>query len=211
MDGKQTVKYVALYQVLATLATVVGLGIVGLGVSMGFGETIAIVLNDAPQNWGDAIAAANPTVFGILAVVGVLVWQVGKSLALVFTIGKVAEGSAGTAGGADVDAAAVKREVLSDVDDRLSGIESDVKRHENRISQASSASPKGSSRSDESEDDASNRRSRRRASESASATGDDADASSDDAESNRRSNRRSSRSSSADARSGSGSSSNGSE
>jgi len=200
MDGKQTVKYVALYQVLATLAAVVGLGIVGLGVSLGLGDAIAIVLNDAPQNWDETVAAANPMLFGVLAVVGVAVWQVGKSLALVVTIGKVATAEGGAGGGGELDAAAVKREVLSDVDDRISGIESDVKRHEKRISQASSAS----SGSEASESAASNRRSRRRGGESASAGG-DADASGGDGESNRRSNRRSSRNSSTDARNDSGS------
>jgi len=200
MDGKQTVKYVALYQVLATLAAVVGLGIVGLGVSLGLGDAITIVLNDAPQNWDEAVAAANPMLFGVLAVVGVAVWQVGKSLALVVTIGKVAAVASGAGGGGELDAAAVKREVLSDVDDRISGIESDVKRHEKRISQASSAS----SGSEASESAASNRRSRRRGGESASAGG-DADASGGDGESNRRSNRRSSRNSSTDARNDSGS------
>lgn len=200
MDAKQTVKYVAFHQVLATLAAVVGLGIVGVGAWLGFGDAASIVLRDAPQNWGDAVAAANPTTFLALAVVGVVVWQVGKTVALVVTIGKVADA---TGGGGGADAAEVKREVMSDVDDRISSVESDVKRHEEAISAASEdASSRGRASTGESASaggDGSGRRSRRRSSSSGgesgstSAGGDDANGGSG-RESNRKSNRRASRS-----------------
>jgi len=158
MDAKQTVKYVAFHQVLATLAAVVGLGIVGVGAWLGFGDAARIVLNDAPQNWGDAVAAADPTTFAALAVVGVLVWQVGKTLALVVTVGRVAAGTGGGDGGPDP--AEVERAVMSEVNDRIASVESDVKRHEEAISQASSRSRAASAGGGEGE----SRRSRRRGS-----------------------------------------------
>lgn len=196
MDAKQTVKYVAFHQVLATAAAVVGLGIVSVGAWLGFGDAARIVLNDAPQNWGDAVAAADPTTFAFLAVVGVLVWQVGKTLALVSTVGRVAAASAGGGGSGEPDPAEVKRAVMSDVNDRISSVESDVKRHEEAISQASSQSGGSSAAATE----GGSRRSRRRGS-AATEEGRDGDAtgSSDgDAggrESNRKSNRRASRAS----------------
>ncbi|MFC6951532.1 hypothetical protein [Halorubellus litoreus] len=206
MDAKQTVKYVAFHQVLATLAAVVGLGIVGVGAWLGFGDAAQIVLSDAPQNWGDAVAAANPTTFVALAVVGVIVWQVGKTVALVVTIGKVADAVGGGGGGADAEA--VKRAVLSDVDDRISSVESDVKRHEQALSDAERASSgagagRASGQSASASGESGGRRSRRRGSKSEDAsTGDGASSSggaSTDAaggrESNRKSNRRASRSS----------------
>lgn len=195
MDAKQTVKYVAFHQVLATAAAVVGLGIVSVGAWLGFGDAARIVLNDAPQNWGDAVAAADPTTFAFLAVVGVLVWQVGKTLALVSTVGRVAAASGG-GGSGEPDPAEVKRAVMSDVNDRISSVESDVKRHEEAISQASSQSGGSSAAATE----GGSRRSRRRGS-AATEEGRDGDAtgSSDgDAggrESNRKSNRRASRAS----------------
>jgi hypothetical protein len=204
MDAKQTVKYVAFHQVLATLAAVVGLGIVGVGAWLGFGDAARIVLRDAPQNWGDAVAAANPTTFVALAVVGVVVWQVGKTVALVVTIGRVAD-AAGTGGGAD--AAEVKRAVLSDVDDRISSVESDVKRHEQALSDADRASSGGgASRASGERASASTesggRRSRRRGSSDAASSGESASSSGGESadaaggrESNRKSNRRASRSS----------------
>jgi hypothetical protein len=195
MDAKQTVKYVAFHQVLATAAAVVGLGIVGVGAWLGFGDAAQIVLSDAPQNWGDAVAAADPTTFAVLAVVGVLVWQVGKTLALVSTVGRVADASAG--GGDGPDPVEVKRAVMSDVNERISSVESDVKRHEEVISQASSESSEAGSGAGSGE----SRRSRRRGSAATESArnGDDAaptdgDGASTDRESNRRSNRRASRS-----------------
>ncbi|WP_227131621.1 hypothetical protein [Halorubellus salinus] len=198
MDAKQTVKYVAFHQVLATLAAVVGLGIVGVGAWLGFGDATQIVLSDAPQNWGDAVAAANPTTFVALAVVGVIVWQVGKTVALVVTIGKVAD-AAGGGGGADAES--VKRAVLSDVDDRISSVESDVKRHEERISKAQSASKAESASASA---DGESRRSRRRSAGSSGSessgtedagSGGDAAGDGRSRQSNRKSNRRASRSS----------------
>jgi|AntRauTorcE11898_2_1112593.scaffolds.fasta_scaffold03390_3 hypothetical protein len=210
MDAKQTVKYVAVHQLLATTATVVGLGIVGVGAWLGFGDAARIVLNDAPQNWGDAVAAADPTTFAVFAVVGVLVWQVGKTLALVATVRKAAPGTASDDG---PDAAAVKRAVMNDVNDRISAVESDVKRHEDAISQASSASSEGSAGAG----DGGSRRSRRRGSatterasedeesaateraseseKSAASNGGDAATGRGSRESNRKSNRRASRAS----------------
>lgn len=200
MDAKQTVKYVAVHQLLATLAAVVGLGIVGVGAWLGFGDAARIVLRDAPQNWGDAVAAADPATFAVLAVVGVLVWQVGKTLALVSTVGRVADASGAGGGSGDVDAAQVKRAVMSDVNDRISSVESDVKRHEEAISQASSRSDGASASAGE----RGSRRSRRRGSEatengrsSEAAGSSDGDAPGDASgrASNRKSNRRASRAS----------------
>ena len=204
MDAKQTVKYVAFHQVLATLAAVVGLGIVGVGAWLGFGDATQIVLRDAPQNWGDAVAAANPTTFVALAVVGVIVWQVGKTVALVVTIGKVADAVGGGGGGADAES--VKRAVLSDVDDRISSVESDVKRHEEALSADERASSGGSAgrasgQSASASGESGGRRSRRRGAtsedassgESASSTREESTDASSGRESNRKSNRRASR------------------
>jgi hypothetical protein len=198
MDVKQTVKYVAFHQVLATAAAVVGLGIIGVGAWLGFSDAAQIVLNDAPQNWGDAVAAADPTTFAVLAVVGVLVWQVGKTLALVATVGRVAADTGG--GDSGVSPAEVKRAVLSDVNDRISSVESDVKRHEEAISKAASRSNDASAGASES----ASRRSQRRGTGStedgrggdgASSTDGDGAGESGGRESNRKSNRRTSRAS----------------
>lgn len=162
MDGKQTLKYLAFYQVLATLSLVVGVALVGLGVQMGFGDSITIIMQDAPKNWGDAVSAAQPGVFAAMAVAGVLVWQVGKTLALVLTMGKVAD----AAGGGDAsDAEQIRSAVMSDVEDRIAPLASDVKDHEQRLAAATSDGDDGSSASSGRAGDGSDdggRRSRRR-------------------------------------------------
>jgi|GEM_PF-1198004 cobalamin biosynthesis Mg chelatase CobN len=165
MDGKTTIKYVAFYQLLAAVAAILGFALVGLGVMMGFGESIDIVMNEAPQDWENAVDAAQPVTFAALAVVGVLVWQLGKTVALVVTIGKVSAASDG-AGGADVER--VESTVMDRVNDRISGVEADVKEHEQKLASASDGSSAGGVSSTAS---SGNRRSRRRG---GAATGDDA-------------------------------------
>jgi hypothetical protein len=200
MDAKETAKYVAVHQLLATLAAVVGLGIVGVGVWLGFGDAWAIASERLPADFERVVNAVNPAPFAALTVVGVVVWQVGKTLALVSTVGRVADASGAGGGSGDVDAADVKRAVMSDVNDRISSVESDVKRHEEAISQASSRSDGASASAEE----RGSRRSRRRGSaatedgrSSEGAGSSDGDGSGDAGgrASNRKSNRRASRAS----------------
>lgn len=137
MDAKQTLKYALRHLVLSTLAAIVGLGIVAGGVVLGFGDSITIVVNEAPQNWGDAVAAAQPVTFGVMAGIGILVWQFGKAWAQVSTASVAARVEAGgDAAGAEGD---VKSEVMAAVDDRVSSLESAVERNHQKLQRSSSS------------------------------------------------------------------------
>lgn len=134
MDGKQTLKYALYHELLGVLSAVVGLGLVIVGVFLGLGESITIVMNRAPADWGDAVAAAQPVTFLAVAVVGVLIWQLGKSITAVKTAEKVvAETGDGTATGEGADAEQLTSEVMETVDDRVSDIESAVQENRRHI------------------------------------------------------------------------------
>jgi len=100
MEAKRAVRWAAYYRGIATLSFVVGIGIAAYGFSAGLGEAIDILINNYPAQQAEAEAAANvPLALGAI-VVGVLVWQVGKSAAFYWTLTSAVDEATG------VDAAA---------------------------------------------------------------------------------------------------------
>jgi len=93
MNTKQALRLALYYRGLSAASFVVGAGIALAGLSIGLGETVAILAADFPSRVDEAMAAANlPVAFGS-AVVGVLVWQVGKWAAFFRTVGRVVDGA----------------------------------------------------------------------------------------------------------------------
>lgn len=122
MDTKQTFKLVGYHRLLSWLSFLVGMGFVALGVYLGLGETISILLANFPAEFDRATAAASPAITAVLSVLGLLVWQVGASLALTKTMERaIATEAEGT------DEKQVKSEVLDVVNDQLSGVEQDLR------------------------------------------------------------------------------------
>ncbi|WP_440988926.1 hypothetical protein [Haloarchaeobius baliensis] len=122
MDTKQTFKLVGFYRLLSWLSFGVGMAFVGLGIYLGLWETITILSNNFPAEFDPAIAAANPVITIALSVVGLVVWQLGKSIALTKTMERAI---AVEAGGSDDEQ--LKSEVLDVVNDQLSGVEKDLR------------------------------------------------------------------------------------
>lgn len=91
MNTKRALRLALYYRGLSAASFVVGVGIALVGLSVGLGETLSILASDFPSRTDEAMAAANlPVAFGA-AVVGVLVWQVGKWAAFFRTIEKAVD------------------------------------------------------------------------------------------------------------------------
>jgi len=95
-----------------------GLALVAAGLVVGFGSTLTELLAD-PLNPGTAIEQANPTVTLLFAVLGIIVWQLGKTYALFVTLPR----AAGRAAGRQLDATQLASEVHNSLDDRLASLE----------------------------------------------------------------------------------------
>lgn len=128
MEAKQTFKLVGYYRLLSWLSFGVGIGLVALGVFLGLGETFRIVANDFPAEFDAAVAAANPVPTVVLAVLGIVVWQVGKSIALTKTMERAIDVETES-----TDDGRLKSEILDVVNDQVASVESDLRSEIDRV------------------------------------------------------------------------------
>ncbi|WP_161973146.1 zinc ribbon domain-containing protein [Halostella litorea] len=98
MEAKRAVRWAAYYRGIATLSFIVGMGITAYGFSAGLGETIDILINNYPAQQQEAEAAANVPLAAGSVVVGVLVWQVGKSIGFYWTLASAVDDATETDG-----------------------------------------------------------------------------------------------------------------
>ncbi len=116
MDGRDAFRWTLMYRGIWLLSVVVGAGLVGLGLVVGF--DLSAFLADPT----DPAAAANPAVTGALALAGLVVWLLGRSFALYVTLPR----AAGEAAADAFDTERVRSEVLEVLDDRLAAIEDEI-------------------------------------------------------------------------------------
>lgn len=119
MHPKRSILWAALYAVVASVATIVGIAIVATGLAIGGQEVY-----DTYQATGDVTSAvlidAAPGLLVVL--VGIVVWRLGTGLALFVTIpGALKEELSET-----YDNEQVKSEILTVLDDRLAEMEREV-------------------------------------------------------------------------------------
>jgi len=102
VDGSTVFRYAVYYRAVATVSFIIGMGIALAGVWLGLGDAVSVALDSFLQEgvMGRAMDAANlPLTLG-LVVVGVLVWQVGKTAAFYWTFtAALTESDARPAGG----------------------------------------------------------------------------------------------------------------
>ena len=122
MTYTAALRWSLLYRGITTAAFLVALALFGVGLVAGFGGTVTLLLSDFPHNVGDAIAGSNPLITLVFAVIGVLVWQVGKSFALFVTLPR----ATGRRAASSFDTVRLRSEDLEALDERLSEIERDV-------------------------------------------------------------------------------------
>lgn len=118
MDAKRAFRWSGYYFALTTIATVVGLALIGAGAVVGGKAGY-----DAYQAGTAATAALGTAAPGLaLALVGVVVWRLGKAVAFYKTLtGAMEDELADT-----YDTEHVKADILSVLDDRLSDIQHDI-------------------------------------------------------------------------------------
>ncbi|MXV63799.1 hypothetical protein GS429_17370 [Natronorubrum sp. JWXQ-INN-674] len=121
MDVRYPFKWALVYRAVAAGALILGLVLVVVGFLAGFGSAITSLVGD-PLNPGSAIERANPSITVLFCVLGVIVWQVGKTYALFLTVPR----AAGRAAARRFDTEQVSNEVLAGLDDRLAELESEL-------------------------------------------------------------------------------------
>lgn len=110
-----------LYRGISIGTLLAGVGLAVVGVVLGFGGALSAILAD-PLNPQGAVDASNPTVTIAFAVLGLLVWQFGKSFALYHTLPR----ATGEVAAEEFDTERVRSEVLEVLDERLAGIEDEL-------------------------------------------------------------------------------------
>lgn len=121
LDLRSPFRWAVLYRAFATGALFFGLLLVIVGVFAGFGSAAISLVTD-PLNPGPAIEQANPLITLAVAVVGFVVWQVGKTYALFATLPQ----AAGRSATEQFNSAKLRSEVLEGLDERLAEMQTDI-------------------------------------------------------------------------------------
>ena len=122
MKYVDALRWTLLNRAIAIGAFLAGLVLFAVGLVAGFGEAVTLLFSDFPNNVGEATDRANPFVTVAFAVVGILVWQVGKTYALYVTLPRATARRAGKS----IDSTRLRSEILEGLDARLATMEEDV-------------------------------------------------------------------------------------
>ncbi|SEW02223.1 hypothetical protein [Natrinema salifodinae] len=121
MDLRNPLRWTLVYRAIAVGALGLGLALVAVGLLVGFGSSITALLAD-PLNPGPALERADPTITVAFTVLGVVVWQLGKTYALFVTLPR----ATGRAAAQQLDSTRLASEVRDGLDDRLAELEAEV-------------------------------------------------------------------------------------
>lgn len=125
MDAKRTLRWAGYYFLLSTAATLVGLAIVGLGVTLGLSSAYGMYLNGA--SYGTVASTAAPGL--VVVLLGVVVWRIGTAAAFYKTM----TGAVDDQLGERFDSERVKSEILAVLDERLSDMQFEVEQTKRKI------------------------------------------------------------------------------
>ncbi|MEF8774326.1 MAG: hypothetical protein V5A23_09180 [Halobacteriales archaeon] len=114
MDVRQALKWTAIYRGTAWLLGLVALGSVYLGYYLSLGG--------APLTLDAAIEGAGSVRFAVPALLGVLVWQAGKTVAYYKTVSQAIEREIAK----EFDAEMIKSDILSVLDERLADMQTQI-------------------------------------------------------------------------------------
>lgn len=131
MNLIDALKWTVVHRAIGTAAFAAGFLLFAVGMVAGFGGAVEAFLND-PFDPRAAAEAADPTALVVMAAVGFVVWQFGKTFALYATLPRAtAERSAGS-----VDANKIRSEVLDALDGRLAEMESELEATRRAVEEA---------------------------------------------------------------------------
>lgn len=120
MDAKQALRWSLYYRGLSTLSALLGLALVAAGAVLGLGEAVSVATSGGdPTTALSPRSALLPAAFTVL---GVAVWQIGKTAAFYKTLSEAVDQQMSER----FDAEVVKSEILSVLDDRLAEMHTDV-------------------------------------------------------------------------------------
>lgn len=109
------------YRAIATGAFLLGLVVFVLGLAAGFSGAIGTFVAD-PLDPGAALSEMNLAVVGVLALVGLLIWQLGTAFALFVTMPQ----ATGRRAARSMDTKKLRSEVLEALDGRLAEMEAEI-------------------------------------------------------------------------------------
>ncbi|SFS69497.1 hypothetical protein [Halostagnicola kamekurae] len=120
MELSNAAKWTLFNRALTAGAMVLGTGLALLGFVLGFWGSIETLVVD--RNVQTAVENANPILTLALAAVGFIVWQIGKTYALFWSLPR----ASGRAAAKRFDHGRLKSEVVEALDERLAEMEEDV-------------------------------------------------------------------------------------
>lgn len=118
MEPREALKWTLLYRGISIGAFALGGVLIAAGVFLGFASAVRTLFTDP----AGAVEAANPLVTIAFGVLGLAVWQVGKTYALFVTVPE----AAGRAAAEEFDTEHLRSELLESIDDHLSDLQVDV-------------------------------------------------------------------------------------
>jgi len=116
MNVTEALKWTLYYRVLTTVFLLLGVTLLAAGLVLGLG---GLTVNALMRDPAAALGGASLLTTLVLAALGIVVWQLGKSYAFVKTMNNVVAES-DTSG---IDGQALKSEIVAAVDDRLEAAE----------------------------------------------------------------------------------------
>ena len=121
MDVPHSVKWGLVHRTVAIGSFLLGGLLIVVGFLAGFWGSIGVLVSDPLDPW-PAIDASRPLVTVAFALLGIAVWQFGKSIALFHTLPR----AAGREAARQFDHQTLKSDVLQALDGRLTDMEEDI-------------------------------------------------------------------------------------
>lgn len=121
MTPKDALKWATLYRLGSVGSFLLGMVVVVGGMYVGFGSALDLLLED-PLDPATALAEANTALVVVVALVGFVIWQLGSTAALYYTLTR----ATGKSAAEQFDPVQLRSEVLAGLDGRLSDLEADI-------------------------------------------------------------------------------------
>lgn len=132
MQLTTSLRWALYYRGLALASFLVGAAVAAAGVWIGLYDVLVALLGLASGggNVGEALASSRPIAGGALVVLGVAVWQLGKTAAFYKTLTQATESEMADR----FDSQTVKSEILAALDEQLSALHDDVETTRKQVS-----------------------------------------------------------------------------
>ncbi|MFC7238409.1 hypothetical protein ACFQS4_09275 [Saliphagus sp. GCM10025317] len=121
MDLAKVLTRTLQYRAIVTGSLIGGFVLVALGLMVGLSGSIGALFSD-PTSPGEALEVTSPVITVILVLLGIAIWQFGRTFALLYTVPV----AAGEEAARQFDRQTLKSDILQGLDGRLTDLEEDV-------------------------------------------------------------------------------------